>query len=94
MIVLSKAKSSTLIIFNRCVVRVQGQCLCIIIGGHSVAVPGEIAGLWKAHQKFGKLPWSRLFEPATELAEKGFTLSEYDAENMRIRFHEFNDVLQ
>lgn len=42
-----------------------------------MATPGEIAGLWEAHQKFGKLKWSRLIQPAIELAEKGIPLNSY-----------------
>jgi gamma-glutamyltranspeptidase/glutathione hydrolase len=38
----------------------------------SVGVPGTVAGLWLAHQKYGKLPWARLVQPAIDLAEKGF----------------------
>jgi len=38
----------------------------------SVGVPGTVAGLYKAHQKIGKLPWKSLLEPAIQLAEKGF----------------------
>ena len=47
------------------------------IGLLSVGVPGTVAGLYKAHQKMGKLPWSRLVAPAVGLAEKGFP-SSYD----------------
>lgn len=43
----------------------------------SVGVPGTVAGLYKAHQKMGKLPWSRLVAPAIDLAENGFP-STYD----------------
>lgn len=38
----------------------------------SVAVPGLIAGLQEIHQRFGKLPWAKLLEPAIQLAEQGF----------------------
>ncbi|SHF92388.1 gamma-glutamyltranspeptidase / glutathione hydrolase [Salegentibacter echinorum] len=38
----------------------------------SVGVPGTVAGLYKAHQKMGNLPWEELLEPAINLAENGF----------------------
>lgn len=40
-------------------------------GPLSVGVPGEIAAHWKAHQMFGKLNWSQLFEDNILLAETG-----------------------
>lgn len=40
-------------------------------GAQAVAVPGTVAGLWEAHQKFGKLPWSQLVAPAIALARDG-----------------------
>jgi gamma-glutamyltranspeptidase / glutathione hydrolase len=46
-------------------------------GGRSFAVPGTVPVLWMAHQRYGKLPWSTLFQPAIELAERGFALPEY-----------------
>jgi gamma-glutamyltranspeptidase / glutathione hydrolase len=46
-----------------------------IIGGRAVGVPGAIAMLEQAHRLHGRLPWSRLFEPAIALAESGFPVS-------------------
>jgi gamma-glutamyltranspeptidase/glutathione hydrolase len=41
-------------------------------GALAAGVPGSVAGLWAAHQKFGKMPWRDLVQPAIELAAKGF----------------------
>ena len=41
----------------------------------AVGVPGEIAGYWEMHQKFGNLPWSDLFQPTIDLCRKGMPMS-------------------
>lgn len=43
-----------------------------LIGSQAAGVPGTVAGLWQAHQRFGSLPWRDLVMPAATLAEVGF----------------------
>lgn len=45
------------------------------LGGHSVGVPGNIALAAKAHEKWGRLPWAKLFAPAIRLAEQGYVVT-------------------
>ena len=45
------------------------------IGAKSIGVPGTVAGLYLAHQKYGRLPWAELVQPSIDLAENGFPLS-------------------
>ncbi|MBX9600277.1 MAG: gamma-glutamyltransferase [Bryobacteraceae bacterium] len=46
------------------------------IGYKASAVPGTPAGLAMAHEKFGKLPWKDVVEPARRLAADGFPASQ------------------
>ena len=39
------------------------------IGHLAAGVPGSVAGMWEAHQRFGTLPWAGLLEPAISLAQ-------------------------
>jgi gamma-glutamyltranspeptidase / glutathione hydrolase len=45
-------------------------------------VPGSVAGLWEAHQRYGKLPWKELVQPAIEFAHNGFLLTTKEAEGL------------
>ena len=51
--------------------------------GHLASgVPGTVAGLEAAHEKYGKLDWKELVQPAIDLAMKGFILTEKEAEGL------------
>ena len=50
-----------------------------IMGPHSIAIPGLVAGLALAHTSFGRLPWADLVQPAIALAERGLALDWYGA---------------
>lgn len=39
------------------------------IGHLAAGVPGSVAGMWEAHQRFGTLPWAELLVPAINLAQ-------------------------
>ncbi len=44
-------------------------------GGASVGVPGFAAGIKALHKRHGRLPWTKILQPAFELAKKGFPVS-------------------
>jgi len=46
-----------------------------VVGGRSVGAPGVVRMLELAYRQHGKLPWTRLFEPAIRLADSGFAIS-------------------
>lgn len=41
----------------------------------AIGVPGTVAGLYKAHQELGSLPWEDLVAPAVALAQDGFPIT-------------------
>jgi gamma-glutamyltranspeptidase / glutathione hydrolase len=56
--------------------------LALSQNGHLAAgVPGTIAGLFASHQ-YAKLPFAALIEPAILLAEKGFAITENEANSL------------
>lgn len=56
-------------------------------GSLSVAVPGLVRGLYKIHQRFGKLPWKDTIIPAIKLASNGFPVYDHLHEAIKDRRH-------
>jgi len=48
-------------------------------------VPGTVAGLYHAHEKFGRLPWKRLVQPGIDLARNGIVVTRDLATLLRAR---------
>jgi gamma-glutamyltranspeptidase/glutathione hydrolase len=48
-------------------------------GVHSVTVPGAVAGWSALHGRFGRSPWTTLFDAAIHCAEDGFPVAELTA---------------
>ncbi len=56
----------------------NGQLMSVeeaAVGGRAVGVPGVMRMLEDAHRQHGKLAWAKLFQPAINLAERGFKIS-------------------
>lgn len=51
--------------------------------GHLASgVPGSVAGMELAYNKFGTMDFKKLIQPAIDLAEKGFTITEREAKGL------------
>lgn len=61
-------------------------------GGLSIAVPGELKGMWELHRKYGKLPWKEVFQPVIELCRNGHEVTEYLATVLRMKEQSIKDV--
>ena len=61
-----------------------------MIGALSIGVPGTIAGIFEAHEKFGKLEIEEIISPVIDLAKNGFVITE----NQQIRINENRKYFQ
>lgn len=61
--------------------------------GHlATGVPGSVAGMVEAHQKYGKLSWKEVVQPAIDLAEKGFQITKRQASELNGLHRKLMDI--
>jgi len=53
----------------------KGHAKRPVRGWDSVTIPGAVAGWAALHERFGKLPFADLLEPAARVSERGVTLA-------------------
>ncbi len=52
------------------------------VGATAIGVPGTVAGVFEAHDKFGSLPMEEILEPIIALARKGVIVTEKQAKRL------------
>jgi gamma-glutamyltranspeptidase/glutathione hydrolase len=57
-----------------------------------VTVPGAPSAWYALSERFGKLPFEKLFEPAIRHAQNGFIISDYVAHHWRAAFEKYNSL--
>ena len=62
------------------------------LGGLAVGVPGTVAGLTTIHKELGSLPFEELVQPAIELAENGYIVTEKQARSFAAKREQFIEV--
>lgn len=62
------------------------------LGAKAAGIPGDVAGFWYAHQKWGELDWQQLVMPAVALARDGWTLDEVHADDLASAVRRMTDA--
>ncbi|MDH0674202.1 MULTISPECIES: gamma-glutamyltransferase [unclassified Empedobacter] len=60
-----------------------------LYGQFAAGVPGTVDGMVKAHEKYGKLNWKELVQPAINLAQKGFKITKQQASELTNKHNDF-----
>lgn len=68
---------------------IQGLSL---LGHLASGVPGSVDGMVEMHQKYGKIAWEKLLEPAIKLAEFGVVLTEKEAYGLNNNAADFKKI--
>lgn len=62
------------------------------MGANAVGIPGTIAGVFEAHEKFGSLSIKEILEPVIALARKGVVVTEKQARSIKGTYKRFKKV--
>ncbi|HLT38716.1 MAG TPA: gamma-glutamyltransferase, partial [Enhygromyxa sp.] len=62
------------------------------VGAKAAGIPGDVAGFWYAQQKWGKLDWQQVVNPAVVLARDGWTLDETHAADLQSASKRMSDA--
>lgn len=54
------------------------------VGKGSIAVPGAIAGVYKMHEIWGKIPLQEIFEPALKWSKEGIKVDKFQAYDFKL----------
>lgn len=57
------------------VINFQDAAPTTFVNTSLVGIPGLLSGLWEGHNKFGRLEWAQLVQPAVDLSLNGFNVS-------------------
>ncbi|HET7360754.1 MAG TPA: gamma-glutamyltransferase, partial [Salinimicrobium sp.] len=58
------------------------------LGGLAVGIPGNVAGIFAVHEKFGSMPMEEILAPVIELARTGYAITE----NQQRSFERHQDI--
>ncbi|MEO9871054.1 gamma-glutamyltransferase [Ekhidna sp.] len=62
------------------------------VGHKAAGVPGSVDGILKLHEKFGTKPLTELIQPAIDLAESGFAITQDQADEFNAKREVFIEV--
>jgi gamma-glutamyltranspeptidase/glutathione hydrolase len=62
-----------------------------LVGHRAAGIPGTVAGMWLAHQRYGTIAWADLLAPAVALARDGFVVHPIQAEELEDTLEFFAD---
>lgn len=54
-------------------------------GPLATGVPGELAGYWAAHQRFGRLPWEEVVKPTLKICQHGYNMTQHQYDSLNFR---------